>query len=181
MLVPYELIGTHVGSARAHLSGRTTSVGFRCATALFGHAGIESDITAWTAADRAALAEWIALYKELRPLLHSGDVVRVDHPDPAAWLHGVVAPDRRRALFAYVQLETSVAQRPAPMRLPGLNMSAEYVVRAIHGEISGPEQHWPDWAKAGELRLTGAALAEIGLAAPGFTDRPGNAFLFTLG
>jgi alpha-galactosidase len=179
LLVPYELIGTHVGSSSAHISGRTTTLGFRAATALFGHAGIEADITGWSAADRAALAEWIALYKRLRPLLHSGEVVRVDHPDPAAWVHGVVAPDRGRAVFSYVQLETSAAQRGAPIRMPGLDPDAEYTVGVIPGEVSGPVEHWPDWAgrEAGPVRLTGRALATIGLPAPLFADKPGNAFL----
>ncbi|GII77063.1 alpha-galactosidase [Sphaerisporangium rufum] len=179
LLLPYELIGSHVGSARAHISHRTTSIGFRAATALFGHAGIESDITAWPAEDRAALAEWITLYKELRPLLHTGEVVRADHPDPAAWVHGVVAADRSQAVFAYVQLATSVTERPAPIRPPGLDPDAEYTVQAIPGAVSGPAGHWPEWA-ARRPRLTGRALATVGLAAPRYADRPGTAFLFRL-
>lgn len=176
LLLPYELIGSHVGSVPAHISGRTTALGFRAATALFGHAGIEADITAWTAADRAVLAEWIALYKRLRPLLHTGELVRADHPDPAAMVHGVVAPDRERAVFAYVQLATSATGRPAPIRLPGLAPHAEYTVQAVPGAVSGPAGHWPEWA-FGRVRLTGRALAAIGLPAPRFHDKPGNAFL----
>jgi len=30
--------------------------------------------------------------------LYGGSVVRADHPDPAAYLHGVVAPDRAEAV-----------------------------------------------------------------------------------
>ncbi|MGW4637087.1 alpha-galactosidase [Sphaerisporangium sp. NPDC004334] len=177
LLLPYELIGSHVGSSASHLTGRVATLGFRAATALFGHAGIEADITAWPPAERAALAEWIALYKELRPLLHTGEAVRADHPDPAAWVHGVVALDRSRAVYAYVQLETSVGERTAPMRLPGLDPGAEYVVEAIPGQVSGPADRHPDWA-SGETRLTGRALAAVGLPAPRFADRPGTAFLF---
>ncbi|RGA04608.1 alpha-galactosidase [Microbispora triticiradicis] len=177
LLLPYELIGSHVGSSPSHLTGRVTTLGFRAATALFGHAGIEADITAWALTERAALAEWIALYKELRPLLHTGEVVRADHPDPAAWVHGIVALDRSRAVYSYVQLETGVVERTAPMRLPGLDPDAEYVVEAIPGEVSGPLDRHPDWASS-HVRLTGRALAAIGLPAPRFADRPGTAFLF---
>ncbi|GAA0387340.1 alpha-galactosidase [Microbispora corallina] len=176
LLIPYELMGTHVGSERAHITGRVTGLGFRAATALFGHAGIEADITAWTTEERAALAEWVALHKRLRPLLHGGEVVRVDHPDPAAWVHGVVSPDRGHAVFAYVQLETSASERPARMRLPGLDPDAEYAVAAVPGVVSGPPGRWPDWASGG-VRLGGRALAVIGLAAPLLSDSPGTAFL----
>ena len=77
-------------------------------TALFGHAGIEWDLTSARGAGASSrLAAWVALYKELRPLLHTGDVVRADHPDAGALLHGVVSADRRHAVFAFVRLATS--------------------------------------------------------------------------
>jgi alpha-galactosidase len=180
LLIPYELLGAHVGSSPAHISGRATDLGFRCATALFGHAGVESDITGWTGAQRERLAAWIALYKELRPLLHSGDLVRVDHSDPAAWVHGVVAQDRTEAVFAYVQMSTSVAEGTAPIRFAGLDPDAQYTVAAVAGEVSGPPGAWPAWAEAGGLRLSGRFLEEVGVAAPALASRPAQAFLITL-
>src|SRR4051794_20057114 len=95
LLLPPELMGSHVGAARAHVTGRTADLPFRLATALFAHAGIEWDITTCSPAELTDLAAWISLYKRLRPLLHSGRRVTADHPDPQAWLHGVVAQDRR--------------------------------------------------------------------------------------
>jgi alpha-galactosidase len=180
LLIPYELIGAHVGAATAHSSGRATDLGFRCATALFGHAGVEADITGWTDEERGRLAAWIALYKELRALLHSGDLVRVDHPDPAAWVHGVVSPDRTRAVFAYVQMTTSAAQATAPIRPAGLDPDAEYTVAAVPGDVSGPPDAWPRWATEGGLRLSGRFLQEVGVAAPALANRPAQAFVLTL-
>src|SRR5439155_1703630 len=80
--------------------------------------------------DEQQLAEWVALYKELRPLLHSGDVVRADHPDPQAWLHGVVSTDRRHAVFAYVRLATSPESAGGRLTLPGLDPALTYDVTA---------------------------------------------------
>src|SRR4051812_3406033 len=54
----------------------------------------------------------------MRGLLHSGTLVRADHPDRAAAVHGVVG--QGEALFAYVQLATSALEVPGPVRLPGL-------------------------------------------------------------
>ena len=48
LLLPPELIGCHVGPPRAHTTGRTQTLSFRAITALFGHFGIEWDITSAT-------------------------------------------------------------------------------------------------------------------------------------
>ena len=50
----------------------------------------------WTTRSAAALAGLVATYRRHRALLHSGDVVHADHPDPAAAVHGVVAADGSR-------------------------------------------------------------------------------------
>src|SRR5207302_3308270 len=44
-LLPPELIGAHVGPEASHTTARVSSDVFRLTTALFGHAGIEQDIT----------------------------------------------------------------------------------------------------------------------------------------
>ncbi|MEV6209512.1 alpha-galactosidase [Kitasatospora sp. NPDC051914] len=177
LLLPSELIGSHIGSSPAHISHRHTELAFRCATALFGHAGIESDLSTWSKDELRALTAWVGAYKQLRPLLHSGDVVRADHPDPAAWVHGVVSPDRSHAVFAYVQLATSVAESGAPVRLPGLEPRTRYTLR-VHPELSAPEHTWPAWAKRSTaLTLTGRYLAQVGLAAPDTANRPGHALV----
>ncbi|MFF4339104.1 alpha-galactosidase [Kitasatospora sp. NPDC001540] len=177
LLLPPELIGSHVGSSPAHISHRRTDLAFRCATALFGHAGIEADLSTWSPDELRALTAWVGAYKRLRPLLHGGDVVRADHPDPAAWVHGVVSRDRAHALFAHVQLETSAAERGAPVRLPGLEPDARYTLR-VRPELSAPEPTWPAWARrATPLTATGRYLARVGLAAPETANRPGHALV----
>ena len=62
------------------------------ATALFCHFGIEWDLTTASGAELSQLREAVAFHRRVRGLLHGGDVVRVDHPDPAAFVHGCVAP-----------------------------------------------------------------------------------------
>ena len=182
LLVPHELIGSHIGASPSHISRRSADLAFRCATALFGHAGIEADLGVWSEQDLAALGAWVESYKRLRPLLHTGDVVRADHPDPAAWVHGVVSADRSHALFAYVQLDTSVAEVGAPLRIPGLDPRARYTLTP-RPELSAPENSWPRWARRAdlaELSLTGQFLAEVGVAAPGLVNQPGQALVLEL-
>ncbi|NBE85071.1 alpha-galactosidase [Micromonospora rubida] len=167
LLLPPELVGSHVGPERSHTTGRVHDLGFRAATALFGHFGIEWDIGAVGYQERAELTAWVALYKRIRPLLHSGRVVRVDHPDPAVWAHGVVATDKSRAVYAVARLATSVAQIPGPVRLPGLDRARRYAVRPVAGvpEPAVLQLTEPGWLPDG-VTLFGAVLGSVGLQLP---------------
>jgi alpha-galactosidase len=167
LLLPPELLGSHVGAPRAHTTGRVHQLAFRAGTALFGHFGIEWDLTRATTKDRAALAEWITLHKRLRPLLHGGTVVRGDHPDPALWVHGVVAQDRSRAVYALVQMATSVQSPPGRVRLPGLDPAASYRVAPLPpgDRLRGPAGSALEWWGGG-VTLPGRALGAAGVRAP---------------
>ncbi|MDT0441995.1 alpha-galactosidase [Streptomyces johnsoniae] len=167
LLLPPELMGSHVGAPEAHTTGRTHGLAFRAGTALFGHFGMEWDLTRAGEEDRAALREWIDLYKELRGLLHSGEVVRGDHPDPALWVHGVVAQDRSRAVYALVQVATSVVSPPGRVRLPGLDPAADYRVAPLApgDRRRGPASTALAWWGEG-VTLPGRALDAVGVRAP---------------
>ncbi len=167
LLVPPELIGSHVGAPVSHTTGRTHALDFRAGTALFGHFGIEWDLTRAGPADRDRLAAWVRLYKDLRPLLHSGTVVRADHPDPALWVHGVVAADGTRAVFAIVATATGVWSPPGRVRLPGLVPDATYRVAPLPpgDRVEGPGQSPLPWWESG-VALRGRALATVGVQAP---------------
>jgi alpha-galactosidase len=168
LLLPPELVGAHVGPPVAHTTHRASSLGLRTVTALFGHAGLEWDVTTCSDEELERLRAWSALYREVRGLLHSGDVVRIDLPDPDAWLHGVVSGDRREALFAYVRLATSPDARPGRLCLEGLDPAAEYEVvrRDDAGVPPGGVPEQPEWWVRGGTVATGAVLHRIGLPAP---------------
>ncbi|ADB30844.1 glycoside hydrolase clan GH-D [Kribbella flavida DSM 17836] len=166
LLLPPELIGCHVGPPRAHTTGRTQTLAFRAATALFGHFGIEWDISAASAEERAQLAGWVALHKELRPLLHTGRVVRADRGPEDVLLHGVVAQDGSRAVYSAVQLTQSVTSDVGRVRLPGLEPQRTYRVSKM--ATPGPEPRHPAtwWVDGGQVELNGAALAAVGIQVP---------------
>nr|WP_239062268.1 alpha-galactosidase [Streptomyces sp. SID13031] len=166
LLLPPELIGCHVGPPKAHTTGRTQSLGFRAATALFGHFGIEWDISAASPEEREELAGWVALHKELRPLLHTGRVVRADRGSDDFLLHGVVAQDGSRAVFSAVQLAQSITSDLGRVRLPGLTKDRVYRVSKV--ATPGPElrNSAPWWVDGGTVELNGAALASVGVQVP---------------
>ncbi len=167
IVVPPEYLGSHVGDARAHTTGRVAAPGFRLATALFGHAGIESDLTRVSPDDLAALRRWVSVHGDLRELLHSGRVVRVDGADDAVLVHGVVSPDLRTAIFSYAVLDATDTALPAPLRLVGLDPDRRYHVEVV--DIGAPfsvlQDAAPPWLAEG-VTLPGAVLMGIGLPMP---------------
>ncbi len=171
-LIPPELAGSHVGPTRAHTTHREASLSFRMLTALFGHAGIEWDITTCTEEELAALTRWTALYRELRGLLHSGITVRADGLDEGELLHGVVSGDAAHAVYAWVRTATSSRAFSPRTRLPGLDPARRYRVlvrdelgEATHHQVADPA--WLQAVRAGEpLVVSGAVLAREGLPLP---------------
>jgi alpha-galactosidase len=173
-----ELLGTHIGPTHGHQTGRTLELSMRATTALFGHAGIEWNITEATAQERKYLTTWAQYYKDNRAHLHSGKMVRVDYPESHAYLHGVTSHDQSRAIFAYVQLTPTVAIHPAPLKFPGLDQSASYTIKAVFP--AGKPRFMlitpPDWMNG--ITLSGSALAAIGVTAPILA--PANAFVIEI-
>jgi alpha-galactosidase len=164
LLIPPELVGTHIGSTVSHTTGRRHWLSFRAATAIFGHLGIEWDLTSISVREAEELAGVIAFHKQVRSLLHAGRVVRVDHPDPTVAVHGVVAQDRTEAVFACVQLASSPTEVPPPVRLSGLDARRRYRVAPVElaGGPSVQEIAAPPWASKA-LVLTGEVLMAVGL------------------
>lgn len=166
-LIPLELMGSHIASGRSHTTGRLHSLAFRAATALFGHLGIEWDLTEASAEDEDALRGWIELYKRVRPMLFTGDIVRMDRTDGSLWIHGVVAQDRSTALFQLAEVGRSDMCPQGRFTLRGLDPAARYRVTAhlIGERPSGLRA--PAWLTAEDgIALTGAALMNVGLATP---------------
>ena len=189
-LLPPEMMGSHIASGRSHTTGRRHDLSFRAATALFGHLGIEWDLARASEDELAELAEWVGFFKLHRGLLLGGDLVRLDSPDPAVLLHGVVAPDKSAALYAYVAVAVAEVVQIGRVTLPGLDPERLYRVRPvtvgqrprglfrpawwggvppvrvpgvpIHPEAIRP---WPAEPLEGVV-LSGAALGRTGLMAP---------------
>jgi alpha-galactosidase len=179
-LLPPELIGSHVGAPTAHTTRRTHSLAFRAATALFGHLGIEWDLRGASAGELEELTAWVSLYKQERELISTGTVVRCDYPDEAYWAHGVVSPDRSRALFAFVAMDSCVAAQPGRVRLPGLDPRRGYRIEPIElsaGAMVRSRSGFPSWWTKPPV-VAGRLLQDVGLQAPMLY--PEQALLFRL-
>ena len=167
LLLPPEVIGSHVASTTSHTTGRAHSIDYRAITALFQHMGIEWDLRKATPEEKERLAAWIKVYKEHRELLHSGKTVRADYPDAALSCRGVVKDGQ--GIFELSCTSTSASAPFAPLTLPGLAPEGEYEVRLL-----GPTQTVFDlrsapawWPSEGEaVTIPGAVLCQVGLPIP---------------
>ena len=126
------------------------------------------------------MAAWGGLYRELRPLLHSGEVVRADQVEEGIWLHGVVSADRSEAVYAYVRLETSPSAVGGRIRLPGLDPQTQYALtrRDEIGTVGITQRSPSDWWQSGTADARGAVFEHIGLPSP--VLNPGQAVVLHL-
>jgi len=179
-LLPFELIGAHVASGRSHTTGRVHDLSLRLAVALFGHAGFEWDLTSTDDEERAALAHWVDFAKRMRPLVHGGELVRAPRDaDPGTALYGVVAPDRRAALFNFVRLQTAPRYNNAPVVFPGLDPDLRYRVERVRLPGDGPPVHGPGVRTPPDVvEAPGSLLSCAGIEAP--TMRPEQAIVYHL-
>jgi alpha-galactosidase len=176
LLVPPEMMGSHVASAVSSTTGRTSTLAYRCAVAFLGHFGIEWDIRGLSGDEREVLSSWIARWRRQRGLISTGRAVSgsSDPADPS--LRGVVAPTRDEAIYVVVTPATS-ADAMAHIRLPGLDPRRRYRLTASAPESLGPPWQVPGWLNAATLPgedggsapvLSGAALGILGLDFPVF-------------
>ncbi|ALJ21078.1 alpha-galactosidase [Microbacterium sp. No. 7] len=167
LVVPPEMIGMHLTTPRVHSSGRTVSLALSGAVALFGHFGIEWDVTTLTSDERADIAAWVALARRVRPLVATGRLVNVDVADPGLDVRGVVAVDREHAFFTVTQTQTLAASPSGRIRLVGLDPDVRYRVRIVTpgGIVQHPAQSALRWAHHDTV-LTGRQLAVAGIRPP---------------
>ena len=149
MLIAPELMGAHIGPPTSHTTGRTHTLAFRAATAMFGHLGVEWNVLELDDVETARLREVIALHKQFRPLLHAGDTVRFDVEEPYM-AHGVYASDRSEALISFAVLASALSHTPPPLRLPGLDPDRRYRVSRV--ELPGAGAARPARSPTGSHR-----------------------------
>jgi alpha-galactosidase len=167
---PPEVMGSHIGSAHCHCTGRSHSIAFRGLTALFGHMGVELDPVKETAEEQAGFAHFIQLHKQLRPLLHSGQVMRIDHHDPAMMINGVISEDKTEAIFLLSQLTMPTYSLSGTVRIPGLQPDKTYRLNVLERPArfnnGGVMKIQPEWLTQEETLLSGEWLAKAGISLP---------------
>ena len=177
MVIPPELLGTHVGPTHGHQTHRTVDIRFRVLNALFGHAGIEWNILEATAEEQVVLKDYIAFYKKHRQLIHNGNIARADVGN--AYLYGTIAQDKSEAIFTYMQLATADGFLSKSAQFAGLDPNRTYRVSVIEALSSNDliQRANPGWWP--QIAISGAELATFGLEMPGLRPQQGLLFHFS--
>lgn len=163
-LLPPEYLGSHIASGASHTTARNHSIDYRAATAVFGHLGVEWNLTQATDDEFAHLRDWITWYKQNRGVLNAGTLVRVDVPQGSGvFVHGVLTPDK--GIFAATQLELPTTWNLGLIPLPGLDADARYRVTELDLTVpdAGRHDRGPD---PEPIVLTGRQLATHGVRMP---------------
>lgn len=168
---PPEVMGAHIGGTPCHTTSRRHSINFRGLTALFGHMGVELDPVSEPQSEQQAFARYIALHKQLRPLLHSGTLLRVDHADKSTLINAVIAQDRQQAVVLISQLALPEYALCGSLQIPGLKPQAQYrlemldMPESLHQARSNTMKKYPAWLKQ-PMTLSGDWLEKAGIALP---------------
>ncbi|MET7371231.1 alpha-galactosidase [Micromonospora arida] len=126
-----HLLSSWVTDAPGLFDPRPRSLAFRFVLAMAGVLGIGADIRAWTAAERAEAAGWIARYKEIRDVVTHGEVHLIGGPDQARCAVQYTAPDENQVVvlaWHTGRLDGAGLLPSRPVRLPvrGLDPTARY-------------------------------------------------------
>jgi alpha-galactosidase len=175
--LPLSVTGNHVGPSPNPITGRRLSMDFRAKVAMFGHMGVEADPASMSESERVVLARHIALYKAWRAVLHTGVLHEIACADPAVF--GWLALSGGHGLALAAQTRLCADYHAPPVRLTGLAPRRSYRVRLLEPWPRRAARYLPDaerWRTG--LVLSGAALAEAGLALP--LTQPETAWLVAL-
>ena len=171
LIVPPEMIGAHVGPSPAHSTGRATDLSYRAAISLEGCSGFEWNILECSEEELAQLKSFVALYKELRGLLHTGRVLHADLRDPSLRARGVANADRTHAVWVVASTDNLRDVLVDRLHVGGLDPERTYRVRQRR-EIGESKWGWvtPQWLTAARdengFAVSGRLLEQVGLQLP---------------
>lgn len=114
------------------------SLAFRFHVSMCGALGVGGHLLHWTAAERAEAAQWIALYKQIRHIIHAGDLYRLRsaQADPFSAVQ-YMSKDRSEGLLFVFRTHMPPPAQVPPLYLRGLNPLASYELEGVSGARSG--------------------------------------------
>ncbi len=126
--LPPEVMGSHIGPAWCHTSGRGFHPNFRALVSSYGHMGLELDLTKVDASDMAIFKDAVERYKADRHLWHSGRFHRILTVDADLLGAATVSDDQNSARVVMMQIDRPRAVVPPCIPIPGLDPLKNYKV-----------------------------------------------------
>ena len=166
--LPPEIMGSHIGPAWCHTSGRGFHPNFRALVAGYGHMGLELDLTEVDENDFAIFKHAVERYKDDRELLHSGRFYRIRTVDEDLLGAAIVARDQNAARVLMAQIDRPRAVVPPQVVIPGLDRQKTYLVTLqTPPEIAlKASRGFDNPLLDGNYKMSGAVLASAGVQLP---------------
>lgn len=138
MVMPATTIGAHVSACPNHQVERTTPLSTRGYVAMCGSFGYELNPLAISQEVLDEMKEQITLFKEIRDVIHYGDMYRLSSPfEGENTCFSYVTKDKSKAVSVYV----TIMGRPWPgshrLKFDGLDENAVYIDKDTKKEYSG--------------------------------------------
>lgn len=157
---PSLSMGAHITASPNHQTGRETPLKFRIDTAMSARLGLEWDLRCLSDGERNALRHALNVYKELRPIIHQGDLWRIKSPidgrSCSLLYHSTESGKECAVLFAW-QWGLDYTERDERLMLPALSADKKFLAEEICPDETGFRS-----PLAGRI-LSGDYLANAGL------------------
>ena len=136
---PAIATGAHVSAGKNHQTGRTIPLKFRFDVAMSGRLGMEMQPDALDGKEKEFTARAIAAYKDIRPVVQTGDLYRLLSPyeNRGAASLMYVTPEKDRAVFFAYKTSHFVNMTMPVIRFHGLDPDKKYILRDIDPETDG--------------------------------------------
>ena len=163
MFFPANAMACHINHCPYwNTGGRVIPIKFRCDVAMSGRLGIELQPKDMTDEERQQTSNCIADYKQLRPIVQTGNLYRLLSPyDRKGVASLMYVDDARRQSVLFVYKVDNYYDQPLPrIRLAGLNPDATYTLVEKNVRVGQRP-----CSLAGK-RFTGRFLMEVGIEVP---------------
>lgn len=127
LVMPSCFMSAHVSASPNHQIGRVTSLETRGSVAFCGQFGYELDITKMTDEELNQIKVQIEKYKEIREIIHTGNMYRLMSPfesDHVIWQY--VSDDKKRFVVCYGTINSKPEQQIHKIQLAGLQPDKSY-------------------------------------------------------
>jgi alpha-galactosidase len=98
---------------------------FRFHVSMMGVLGVGANLAHWNEAEMQEAAKWIALYKEIRPVVQFGDMYRLVNNEPYYAMQ-YVSKDKKEAVIFIYRNHAAEPAAPFVFRLQGLDPQKQY-------------------------------------------------------
>lgn len=169
LFFPPEIMGSHIGSETAHLTGRQTSLDTRAIVALQGQTGYEFDSRLLTGDARKTVQHYTHIYKQNRAWLNDAKLWRLPSLQGCIHMQGLVSDDQSNSLWTIISDDSHLHATAGSIKLQGLKPNARYEVKCLNQNLpylAHFVKALPAWMDEPSITLSGELLMQMGLVLP---------------